>query len=108
MSRKNRVPVSTIRTGCTPFNKKQKASEGYKIGENPVKENGYFISSYEDALEELRSMNNPGWRNYGAGNSQSAHKSIGWVTQKDARALLAEPDPEKRILIFQSLDDVVE
>ena len=107
MSRKDRVPVSTVRTGCIPFNKKQKAAEGYKVGENPVKENGYFVVSFEDALEKLRSMNNPGWRDYGSGNSQSAHKSIGWVTKSDASILLAEPDPDRRVGIFKALKDVV-
>jgi hypothetical protein len=106
--RKNRIPVSTERTGCVPFNTKQKADEGYKIGENPVKENGYFVATYVDALAALRNMKVAGWRDYGAGNSQSAHKAIGWVTQSDADLLLAELDKEKRVAIFKKLIDVVE
>ncbi len=85
--KKNRIPVSTIKTGCIPFNKVQKAASGYKVGENPVKENGEFIASYDDALEKLRSMKTAGWRDYGAGNSQSAHKAIGWVSESDALIL---------------------
>lgn len=106
--RNNRVPVSSIRTGCIPFNVKQKANLGYKIGENPVKENGYFVATYEEALDHLRKMKVAGWRNYGQGNSQSAHKAIGWVTYSDAANLFAERDDTKRVALFKSLTDVVE
>ena len=105
--KKNRIPVSTLRTGCIPFNKNQKAAEGYKVGENPVKENGVFVDSYEEALNKLRKMKCAGWRNYGEGNSQSAHKAIGWVVESDAELLLSEPDDQRRVKIFKSLTDVV-
>ena len=106
--RRNRVPVSTEKTGCLPFNVGQKADSGYKVGENPVKENGYFVPSYSEALDALRSMRIASWRNYGSGNSQSAHKAIGWVTESDAKMLLAEANPEKRVEKFKQLTDVVE
>lgn|GEM_PF-2797180 len=106
--RKTRIPVSTEITGCVPFNTRQKADAGYKVGENPVKENGDFIGTFFDALDALRKMKTAGWRDYGSGNSQSAHKAIGWVTQSDADLLLAEPDSERRVEIFKNLTDVVE
>ncbi|KAA8681274.1 hypothetical protein [Vibrio gigantis] len=106
-NRANRIPVSTKRTGCTPFNIKQKSAQGYKIGENPVKSNGEFEASYASALDKMRNMDCAGWRNYGAGNSQSAHKAIGWVLESDAQRLLKEKDDEKRVELFMSLTDVV-
>lgn len=106
--RANRYPVSTVKTGCIPFNIKQKAGEGYKVGPNPVKETGVFIGSFELALEKLRSYEIAGWRNYGSGNSQSAHKAIGWVTKSDAEMLLKEQNHAKRVELFKSLKDVVE
>ncbi len=106
--RESRIPVSTVRTGCIPFNRGQNGEEGYKIGENPVKETGVFVVSFEDALDKLRDMKAPGWRNYGRGNSGSAHRSIGWVTQPDAERLLSEPDAARRIKLFESFSDVVD
>lgn len=106
-NRVNRIPVSTKRTGCMPFNIKQKAASGYKIGENPVKVNGEFETSYALALEKMRAMDCAGWRNYGSGNSQSAHKAIGWVVESDAQKLLNENDDVKRVELFMSLADVV-
>jgi hypothetical protein len=106
--RKNRVPVSSVRTGCIPFNKTQKAAKGYKIGENPVKENGFYVSAYIDALNKLREINNAGWRDFGQGNSQSAHKTIGWVSEADAAILLSEKNKERRIELFKSMTDVVQ
>jgi hypothetical protein len=103
----NRIPVSSIKTDCIPFNKAQKAVNGYKVGENPVKENGEFILSYDDALVRLREMKTAGWRNYGAGNSQSAHKAIGWVSESDALILLSEKNSERRVQLFQAMTDVV-
>lgn len=49
-----------------------------------------------------------GWRDFGAGNSQSAHKAIGWVLPSDAIKLLAETDAERRVELFKSISDVVE
>ncbi|MCB1699058.1 MAG: hypothetical protein KDI34_22785, partial [Halioglobus sp.] len=89
--RRNRIPVSTIETGCVPFNRTQTGKKGYKVGENPVKDNGIYIETFEDALNELRKMRCAGWRDFGAGNSQSAHKAIGWVSVADAAKLLSEP-----------------
>ncbi|MEH6626608.1 MAG: hypothetical protein V7739_09190 [Motiliproteus sp.] len=106
--KKNRVPVSTIRTGCIPFNKTQKAANGYKVGENPVKENGFYALSYIDALDKLREMKSAGWRDYGEGNSQSAHRAIGWVSESDASILLSENDKERRVQMFKAITDVVE
>ena len=106
--KKNRVPVSTVRTGCIPFNKNQKAAEGYKIGENPVKENGFYVSSYVDALNKLREMKNAGWRDFGQGKSQSSHKAIGWVSESDAAILLSEKNKERRIELFELITDVVQ
>lgn len=103
----NRVPVSTIKTGCIPFNRTQKAVDGYKIGENPVKENGIFVSTYNDALNKLREMNCAGWRDYGEGNSQSAHKAIGWVSEIDAATLLSETNKERRVALFNSMAGAV-
>ena len=106
-SLEGRVPVSTIRTGCMPFNKKQKACKGYKVGETPVKTNGVYTESFEDALDMLRGMKHPGWRNFGRGNNGSAHQSIGWITQASADLLLSEPDDTRRIQMFLHLDDIV-
>src|SRR5690606_19118968 len=106
--RKNRIPVSTERTGCMPFNMKQKADEGYNVGENPVKQNGYYLATYNEALEALRTMEVAGWRNYGSGNNGGARKAIGWVTESDAKMLLAENDPKLRIAKFKKLTDVVQ
>lgn len=106
-SKIGRIPVSTIRTGCIPFNVKQKAASGYKVGENPVKETGRFIASFDEALSLLQTMDHSGWRDYGKGNSQSAHKAIGWVTKPDAKRLLAEDDSARRVQLFESLTDVV-
>lgn len=108
-TRKNRIPVSTVRTFCVPFNHRQNGKDGYKVGENPVKENGVFVQSFEEALEKLRKMNCAGWRAYGKGpgSNGGARKSIAWVTVEDANKLLDEPDNDRRIQIFKSLSDVV-
>jgi hypothetical protein len=105
--KRNRIPVSTIRTGCIPFNKTQISASGYKVGENPVKENGDFVASYDDALNKLRCMNTAGWRDYGSGNSQSAHKATGWVLEADATILFSEKSKERRVELFQAMTDVV-
>lgn len=102
----NRIPVSTVKTGCIPFNRGQAGGNGYKVGENPVKENGLYIETFEEALDALNKMKCAGWRDLGTGNSQSAHKSIGWVTVSDAAFLLSEPNKEKRVAIYKSLVDV--
>jgi len=107
-SRSGRVPVSTSRTGCIPFNRRQKSGEGYRIGENPVKATGVTVDTFEEALDRLRLMKNPGWRNYGNGNSGSAHKSIGWITMADAETLLAEPNDHRRVELFNSIESVFE
>jgi hypothetical protein len=106
-TRENRFPVSTIKTGCVPFNLKQKAKEGYKVGENPVKETGKYVSAFEEALEKLRVMRIAGWRDYGQENNQGARKAIGWVTKNDADRLLGEKDAAKRVALFQSISDIV-
>jgi len=106
-AKEDRFPVSTIKTGCEPFNLKQKAREGYKVGENPVKETGVYVDTFADALDRLRTMSVAGWRDYGLGNSQGARKAIGWVTQTDAERLLKVKDKEKRIALYQTLLDVV-
>lgn len=102
-----RTPVSSEKTGCLPFNRSQKAAQGYKVGENPVKENGKYVESYDEALEMMRGMKCASWRNYGPGNSQSAHKAIGWVTRADADRLLSIKEPSDRVAAFRSLHDVV-
>ncbi|KAA1176063.1 hypothetical protein FWJ25_02720 [Marinobacter salinexigens] len=107
LTRENRFPVSTIETGCVPFNLKQKAREGYKVGENPVKDTGEYVDTFTEALERLRAMRIAGWRDYGAGNSQGARRAIGWVTKADAERLLGEKDTEKRIALYRSIIDVV-
>lgn len=104
--REKLIPVSTIATGCIPFNRKQKARQGYKIGENPVKESGVYVESFDEALQKLRSMKCAGWRDYG--NSSSAHKAIAWVSEKDAEMLLGETNKAKRVLLFESITDKVE
>ncbi len=104
----NRVPVSTIKTGCVPFNRTQKAKAGYKIGDNPVKKNGFYVSDYDQALEQLRDMDFAGWRDFGTGNSQSAHKAIAWILDTDASILLAETDTDKRVELYKSLTNIVE
>ena len=103
----DRIPVSTERTGCIPFNRGQQGKAGYKVGENPVKENGEYVESFEDALQRLRAMNNPGWRDFGQGNSQSAHRAIAWISPEDAARLMAETDKNQRVALFKSLSDVV-
>ena len=100
-----RIPVSTIKTGCIPFNRKQISKNGYKIGENPVKTQGYFVESFDDALSQLSAMNTPGWRDYG--DSSSAHKGIAWVTREDAQRLLDEKNKVNRVSLFHSLKDVL-
>jgi hypothetical protein len=106
--RENRFPVSTIKTGCIPFNLKQKGEKGYEVGENPVKETGKYVLTFEDALSQLRIQKTAGWRDYGSGNSQSARKAIGWVTKEDANRLLTEKDQTKRIALYKSLTNIVE
>lgn len=106
-TRENRFPVSTIETGCVPFNLKQNAKEGYKVGENPVKETGKYVDTFDEALKRLRAMRVAGWRDYGQGNSQGARKAIGWVTKDDADRLLLEKDTAKRVALFRSISDVV-
>ena len=106
-TRENRFPVSTIKTGCVPFNIKQKAGEGYKVGENPVKATGVYVETFANALDRLRAMSVAGWRDYGAGNSQGSRKAIGWVTKADAERLLGEKNTEKRIALYRSISDVV-
>lgn len=106
-TRENRFPVSTIETGCVPFNLKQKAREGYKVGENPVKDTGVYVDTFADALDRLKAMSVAGWRDYGPGNSQGARKAIGWVTKADAEHLLGEKNTEKRIALYRSIGDVV-
>jgi hypothetical protein len=91
-----------------PFNSKQKADEGYNVGENPVKENGYYLATYKEALEELRSMKVAGWRNYGSGNNGGARQAIGWVTESHAKILLDQKNPEIRVEKYKKLTDVVE
>lgn len=105
--RKNRIPVSTERTGCMPFSRKLKNDDGYNVGENPVKENGCYLATYDEALEALRAMKVAGWRNYGSGNNGGARKAIGWITESDAQMLLAENDPKIRVKKFRKLTDVV-
>jgi hypothetical protein len=90
-----------------PFNSKQKADEGFNVGENPVKENGYYVATYNEALDALRKMKTAGWRNYGSGNNGGARQAIGWVTEADAKILLAEKDPKVRAEKFKKLTDVV-
>ncbi|MEL0659920.1 MULTISPECIES: hypothetical protein [Psychromonas] len=107
-SRENRIPVSTKKTGCVPFNIKQKASEGYKVGENPVKPVQNYTLGFNDSLVKLRTYKVAGWRDYGSGNSQSARKAIGWVTESDAKLLLAEMDDSKRVALYESIADVME
>jgi hypothetical protein len=106
-TRENRFPVSTAETGCVPFNLKQNATEGYKVGENPVKETGKYVGTFEEALKRLRAMRVAGWRDYGQGNSQGARKAIGWVTKNDADHLLGEKDTAKRVALFRSISDIV-
>lgn len=106
--RSGRVPVSTVRTGCIPFNRRQKSGEGYRIGENPVKDTGFIVAIFEEALDRLRLMRNPGWRNYGTGNTGSAHKSIGWITMADAERLLDEPNDQRRVELFRNIESVFE
>ncbi len=106
--RRNRIPVSTKETYCIPFNIKQKAGNGYKVSENPVKPTIEFTATYEEALEKLRSYDIAGWRDYGKGNSQSARKAIGWVKIDDAKRLLDERDDTKRVVLYESLTDVVD
>lgn len=105
-NRINRVPVSTKETGCIPFNKGQKAKAGYKVGETPVKDNGFYIQDFDDALNAMRIMHCAGWRDYGKGNTQSAHKAIGWINYDDAELLLSEKNNSKRISLFTSLTDI--
>lgn len=102
-----RIPVSTKSTGCLPFNVSQKAQKGFMVGENPVKLNGKYVMTYQEALEMLRAMDCAGWRDYGLGNSQSAHKAIGWVTAEDAARLLNEKNKNKRVELFESMTDIV-
>ncbi|MEH6443714.1 MAG: hypothetical protein V7784_07445 [Oceanospirillaceae bacterium] len=52
-------------------------------------------------------MNTAGWRNCGAGNSQSAHKAIGWITESASLVLLSEKNNERRVELFQAMTDVV-
>ena len=52
-------------------------------------------------------MNNPGWRDFGQGNSQSAHRAIAWISPEDAARLMAETDKNQRVALFKSLSDVV-
>lgn len=107
-NRRNRIPVSTKDTFCVPFNIQQKARNGYKVSENPVKPTVEFTTTYEEALDKLRSCNIAGWRDYGQGNSQSARKAIGWVKIIDANRLLDESDDNKRVVLYESLTDVVD
>lgn len=106
--RQNRIPVSTKDTFCIPFNIHQKARNGYKVSENPVKPAIEFTATYEEALDKLRSYNIAGWRDYGKGNTQSARKAIGWVSLNDAKRLLDESDDTKRIALYESLTDIVD
>jgi hypothetical protein len=105
-TKNGRIPVSTIQTGCIPFNKTQISKNGYRVGENPIKTQGDFIWDFEEALDNLRSKNTPGWRDYG--NTSSAHKGIAWVTPADAQRLLNMKDKTERIALFKTLEDVVE
>jgi hypothetical protein len=106
--KKNRIPVSTKRTGCVPFNVSHKSDDGYNVGENPIKPSKNFVVSYEEALNILRSCDCAGWRNYGSGSKGSARKSIGWVTEADSKRLLAEVNDKQRVALYELLSDVVE
>ena len=67
-----------------------------------------YTPSFKGALPKLRTYKVAGWRDYGAGNSQSARKAISWVTEKGANRLLEEQDDLKRVAIYESLTDFVE
>lgn len=105
--REGRYPVSTIKTGCVPFNHLLKGASGFNVGPNPVKINGNYLQSFEAALAFLRTNHIAGWRELGVGNNSGARKAIGWVTKADAEKLLKERDVIKRIELFKSLTDVV-
>jgi hypothetical protein len=105
--REGRYPVSTIKTGCVPFNHQLKGASGFNVGPNPVKKNGKYFPSFDTALAFLRTTDIAGWRELGAGNNSGARKAIGWVTKADADKLLKERDVLKRIELFKSLTDVV-
>ncbi len=109
-TRKKRIPVSTVSTGCIPFNISQHGKNGYKVGEVPVKNTGFYVTTFDGALEALRRMNNSGWRAYGngLGSNQGARKSIGWVTIEDADRLLSEFNDAKRVALFKSLTNVIQ
>jgi hypothetical protein len=104
-SREARIPVSTIATNCVPFNRDQKGTKGYEIGENPVKGNGQYFDNFNEALYALNKMKNPGWRAHGKGPGKSnggARKAIGWVTDEQATQLLAEKDNDRRVRLYKS------
>lgn len=110
-TRKGRVPVSTVKTHCVPFNHMQHNNHGYEIGENPVKGNGSYLDNFDKALDELRKKNTASWRAHGSGPGNgrgAARKAIGWVTVEDAKRLLNEKDDIRRVQLFQMLTDVVE
>ena len=106
--RAGRVPVSTKRTNCVPFNIKQNGRNGYKVSECPVKPEVNYTPSFSNALEKLRGYKVAGWRDYSAGSTKGARQAIGWVTEADAEKLLAETHDAKRVAFFESLLDVVE
>ena len=105
-TRDGRIPVSSIETGCIPFNKSQISRNGYLVGEKPIKGQLDFVENFNEALVKLRTTNNPGWRNYR--DTGSAHIGIAWVTPEDAQLLLNEKDPSSRVALFRSLKDVVD
>ncbi|WOT05389.1 hypothetical protein [Shewanella youngdeokensis] len=109
--RENLVPVSTVATFCVPFNIEQKGTKGFEIGENPVKQNGQYVDTFDEAIKCLRKMKNPSWRAHGKGPGNcngGARKAVLWVTKKDAMRLYEEKDNNRRVSIFQSLSDVYE
>lgn len=110
LTRKGRVPVSTIRTYCVPFNIRQKNQYGYAVGEAPIKGNNDYTRSYDEALDKLRKAPCAGWRAYGSGVGSakgSVRQAIAWITQEDANILLSEPNDERRVQLFHSLTDVI-
>ncbi len=48
-----------------------------------MKDNGAYIQDFDDALNAMRIMYCARWRDYGKGNTQSAHKAIGWINYND-------------------------
>ncbi|XQW86568.1 hypothetical protein ACOYR1_07555 [Thalassotalea piscium] len=106
--RAGRVPVSTKKTFCVPFNIKQNGRKGYKVSECPVKPEVNYTLSFSDALEKLRGYKVAGWRDYSSGSTKGARQAVGWITESDANKLLVEKDDQKRVVLFESLSDVVE